>query len=62
MSYQHLDYQSIQRVAQILYRKKKNNPVLIGNPGVGKTTIIEGLALMIKQGDAPRTLLDKRVV
>tara|TARA_B100000497_G_scaffold32278_1_gene37942 strand:- start:39 stop:2501 length:2463 start_codon:yes stop_codon:yes gene_type:complete len=52
----------IQRVAQILSRKKKNNPVLIGNPGVGKTTIIEGLALMIKQGDAPRTLLDKRVV
>tara|TARA_R110002126_G_scaffold34665_6_gene107105 strand:+ start:1863 stop:4316 length:2454 start_codon:yes stop_codon:yes gene_type:complete len=52
----------IQRVAQILSRKKKNNPVLIGNPGVGKTTIIEGLALMIKEGDAPRTLLDKRVV
>ena len=52
----------IQRVAQILSRKKKNNPVLIGNPGVGKTTIIEGLALMIKQGEAPRTLLDKRVV
>jgi ATP-dependent Clp protease ATP-binding subunit ClpC len=52
----------IQRVAQILSRKKKNNPVLIGNPGVGKTTIIEGLALMIKQGNAPRTLLDKRVV
>jgi ATP-dependent Clp protease ATP-binding subunit ClpC len=52
----------IQRVAQILSRKKKNNPVLIGNPGVGKTTIIEGLALMIKEGDAPRTLLDKRIV
>ena len=52
----------IQRVAQILSRKKKNNPVLIGDPGVGKTTIIEGLALMIKQGEAPRTLLDKRVV
>lgn len=52
----------IQRVAQILSRKKKNNPVLIGNPGVGKTTIIEGLALMIKEGSAPRTLLDKRVV
>jgi len=52
----------IQRVAQILSRKKKNNPVLIGNPGVGKTTIIEGLALMIKQGDAPRTLLDMRIV
>jgi ATP-dependent Clp protease ATP-binding subunit ClpC len=52
----------IQRVAQILSRKKKNNPVLIGNPGVGKTTIIEGLALMIKEGDAPRTLLDMRIV
>jgi ATP-dependent Clp protease ATP-binding subunit ClpC len=52
----------IQRVAQILSRKKKNNPVLIGDPGVGKTTIIEGLALMINQGEAPRTLLDKRVV
>ncbi len=52
----------IQRVAQILSRKKKNNPVLIGNPGVGKTTIIEGLSLMIKEGGAPRTLLDKRVV
>ena len=52
----------IQRVAQILSRKKKNNPVLIGNPGVGKTTIIEGLALMIKQGEAPRTLLDMRIV
>ena len=52
----------IQRVAQILARKKKNNPVLIGDPGVGKTTIIEGLALKIAQGDAPRTLLDKRVI
>jgi ATP-dependent Clp protease ATP-binding subunit ClpC len=52
----------IQRVAQILSRKKKNNPVLIGNPGVGKTTITEGLALMIVEGEAPRTLLDKRIV
>ena len=53
---------TIQRVAQILSRKKKNNPVLIGDPGVGKTTIIEGLALKINEGDAPRTLLDKRIV
>ena len=52
----------IQRVAQILSRKKKNNPVIIGDPGVGKTTIIEGLALKINEGDAPRTLLDKRIV
>lgn len=54
--------ESIQRVAQILARKKKNNPVLIGDPGVGKTTIVEGLALKIIQGDAPRTLLDKRII
>jgi ATP-dependent Clp protease ATP-binding subunit ClpC len=54
--------ESIQRVAQILARKKKNNPVIIGDPGVGKTTIVEGLALKIVQGDAPRTLLDKRIV
>ena len=52
----------IERVAQILARKKKNNPVLIGDPGVGKTTIIEGLALKIVQNEAPRTLLDKRIV
>ena len=54
--------ESIMRVAQILARKKKNNPVIIGDPGVGKTTIVEGLALKIIQGDAPRTLLDKRIV
>jgi ATP-dependent Clp protease ATP-binding subunit ClpC len=54
--------ESIQRVAQILARKKKNNPVIIGDPGVGKTTIVEGLALKIVLGEAPRTLLDKRIV
>lgn len=54
--------EQIERVAQILARKKKNNPVLIGDPGVGKTTIIEGLALKIVQNEAPRTLLDKRIV
>lgn len=52
----------IQRVAQILARKKKNNPVIIGEPGVGKTTIVEGLALKIVNGEAPRTLLNKRIV
>ena len=52
----------IQRVIQILSRRTKNNPVLIGEPGVGKTAIAEGLALSIVAGDAPETLLDKRVV
>src|SRR5690554_3244381 len=52
----------IERVAQILSRRKKNNPVLIGEPGVGKTAIAEGLALKIVQKKVPRTLQDKRVV
>jgi len=52
----------IQRVIQILSRRTKNNPVLIGEPGVGKTAIAEGLALCITAGDAPETLLGKRVV
>jgi ATP-dependent Clp protease ATP-binding subunit ClpC len=52
----------IERVAQILSRRKKNNPVLIGEPGVGKTAIAEGLALRIIQKKVPRTLQDKRVV
>src|SRR5690606_1974122 len=50
----------IERVAQILSRRKKNNPVLIGEPGVGKTAIAEGLALRIVQKKVPRTLQDKR--
>jgi len=54
--------QEIQRVIQILSRRTKNNPVLIGEPGVGKTAIAEGLALSIVSGDAPETLLDKRIV
>jgi ATP-dependent Clp protease ATP-binding subunit ClpC len=54
--------EEIKRVAQILSRRKKNNPVLIGDPGVGKTSIIEGLALKIKEGKAPRTLMGKRIV
>lgn len=52
----------IQRVIQILSRRTKNNPVLIGEPGVGKTAIAEGLALKINQNDVPETLTNKRVV
>jgi len=51
----------IQRVSTILSRRKKNNPVLIGEPGVGKTSIVEGLASLIKDKKAPRVLLEKRV-
>ncbi len=52
----------IRRVIQVLSRRTKNNPVLIGEPGVGKTAIVEGLAQRIIQGDIPETLKDKRVV
>lgn len=52
----------IERVAQVLSRRKKNNPVLIGEPGVGKTAIAEGLALKIVQRKVSRILYDKRVV
>jgi len=52
----------IERVAQILSRRKKNNPILIGEPGVGKTAIVEGLALKIVERKCPRILFDKRVV
>jgi ATP-dependent Clp protease ATP-binding subunit ClpC len=52
----------IQRVIQILSRRTKNNPVLIGEPGVGKTAIVEKLAHMIVEGDVPETLIGKRVV
>jgi ATP-dependent Clp protease ATP-binding subunit ClpC len=52
----------IERVAQVLSRRKKNNPVLIGEPGVGKTAIAEGLALKIVQRKVSRVLFDKRVV
>ena len=52
----------IERVAQILSRRKKNNPILIGEPGVGKTAIAEGLALRIVQKKVSRILFGKRVV
>ncbi len=52
----------IERVSQILSRRKKNNPILIGEPGVGKTAIVEGLALRIVQRKVSRVLFDKRVV
>ena len=52
----------IQRVIQILSRRTKNNPVLIGEPGVGKTAIVEKLAHMVVEGDVPETLVGKRVV
>lgn len=52
----------IERVIQILARRTKNNPALIGEPGVGKTAIVEGLAQRILEGDVPAPLLDKRVL
>ncbi|MDR3332952.1 MAG: ATP-dependent Clp protease ATP-binding subunit [Synergistaceae bacterium] len=52
----------IARISQILTRRTKNNPVLIGNPGVGKTAVVEGLARRIASGDIPDMLKDKRVV
>ena len=52
----------IRRVTQVLSRRTKNNPVLIGEPGVGKTAIVDGLALRIANGDVPETLKDKRLV
>src|SRR5437660_8662098 len=52
----------IRRVIQVLSRRTKNNPVLIGEPGVGKTAIVEGLARRIVRGDVPEGLKDKKIV
>src|SRR6185312_5293578 len=54
--------EEIRRCIQVLSRRTKNNPVLIGEPGVGKTAIVEGLARRIVEGDVPEGLKDKRLV
>ena len=54
--------EEIRRVMQVLCRRTKNNPVLIGEPGVGKTAIVEGLARRIASGDVPESLKDKRLL
>ncbi len=52
----------IRRVIQVLSRRTKNNPILIGEPGVGKTAIVEGLALLLADGDVPDSLATKRLI
>ncbi len=50
------------RIAQVLSRRKKNNPIIIGEPGAGKTAIVEGLAMLIQNGECPKNLMDKRIL
>lgn len=52
----------ILRIAQVLSRRKKNNPIILGEPGAGKTAIVEGLAMKIYKGECPKNLIDKRIV
>ena len=52
----------IMRIAQVLSRRKKNNPIIVGEPGCGKTAIVEGLAMKIIDGDCPKNLSDKRII
>ncbi len=54
--------EEIRRIAQVLSRRTKNNPVLIGEPGVGKTAIVEGLAQRVVEGDVPESLKDRRII
>ena len=54
--------QEIRRVVQVLARRTKNNPVLIGEPGVGKTAVVEGLAMRLVEGDVPDSLKGRRLV
>jgi ATP-dependent Clp protease ATP-binding subunit ClpC len=52
----------VKRLAQILSRRKKNNPIIVGDPGCGKTNLVEGVARMISRGEGPQNLLNKRIV